>query len=128
MSPRTGRPPKEITKDVKIGLRMTREMADRLQRCADTLNVPRIEIVERGIELVEAEIGKKTERATEEDDLSPRTGRPTDDPKRHETRIRMSDEDVKQLEYCAKKTGLSKSDVIRQGIRKMYAELSQKEK
>lgn len=52
--------------------------------------------------------------------MSPRTGRPTDNPKKHETRIRMSDEDVAMLEYCAKETGKSKSDIIREGIREVY--------
>lgn len=55
--------------------------------------------------------------------MSPRTGRPTTDPKRHETRIRMSDEDVKLLEYCCKVTGMTKTDVIRQGIREVYAKI-----
>ncbi len=52
--------------------------------------------------------------------MSPRTGRPTKDPKKHETRIRMSDEDVRLLEICCEKTGLCKADVIRQGIREVY--------
>lgn len=52
--------------------------------------------------------------------MSPRTGRPTSDPKIHETRIRMSDEDVKLLELCCEKTGMTKAEVIRQGIREVY--------
>lgn len=52
--------------------------------------------------------------------MSPRTGRPTADPKKHETRIRMSDEDVRLLKICCEKTGMSKTDVIRQGIREVY--------
>ena len=44
--------------------------------------------------------------------MSPRTGRPTNDPKTHETRIRMSDKEVGKLEYCCEKTGMSKADVI----------------
>ena len=52
--------------------------------------------------------------------MSPKTGRPTRDPKKHETRIRMSDEDARILEECCKATGLSKSDVIRKGIRLVY--------
>lgn len=52
--------------------------------------------------------------------MSPRTGRPTTNPKKHETRIRMSDEDVKLLNICCEKTGMSKADVIRQGIREVY--------
>lgn len=55
--------------------------------------------------------------------VSPRTGRPTDDPKRHETRIRMSDEDVRILQECCEKAGMSKADVIRQGIREVYAKI-----
>lgn len=55
--------------------------------------------------------------------MSPRTGRPTTDPKKHDTRIRMTDEDVKILERCAKETGLTKTEIIRQGIREVYAKL-----
>jgi len=55
--------------------------------------------------------------------MSPRTGRPTDDPKKHETRIRMSDEDVRLLEACSKALGTTKAEVIRLGIREIYAKL-----
>ena len=55
--------------------------------------------------------------------MSPRTGRPTDSPKKHETRIRMSDEDIKILEYCCKATGKTKADIIREGVRKVYESL-----
>lgn len=59
--------------------------------------------------------------------LSPRTGRPpSKDPKTHETRIRMSDREVEKLEYCCKKTGMSKADVIRQGIELVYKEVLEK--
>lgn len=57
--------------------------------------------------------------------MSPRTGRPTDNPKRNNTRIRMTDEDVEILEYCVKKTGMTKADVIRQGIREVYAKIKE---
>jgi len=50
-------------------------------------------------------------------------GRPTKNPKTHETRIRMSDEDVEILEYCCKETGKSRADVIREGIREVYAKI-----
>lgn len=52
--------------------------------------------------------------------MSPRTGRPTTEPKTHETRIRMSDSDVQMLEVCCKETGMTKADVIRQGIKLVY--------
>lgn len=55
--------------------------------------------------------------------MSPRTGRPTDNPKKHETRIRMSDEDVQKLEFCCKQTGMTKSDIIRKGINEVYKQL-----
>lgn len=55
--------------------------------------------------------------------MTPRTGRPTNNPKTHETRIRMSDEDVQMLEWCSKETGLPKSEIMRMGIRKVYNEL-----
>nr|DAI02353.1 MAG TPA: Transcriptional regulator, RHH-like, CopG [Caudoviricetes sp.] len=32
-------------------------------------------------------------------------------------RIRMSDKDVQALESCCEKSGMTKADVIRQGIR-----------
>jgi predicted DNA-binding protein len=55
--------------------------------------------------------------------LSPRTGRPTNDPKRNQYRIRLSDVEVNMLEYCCEKTGLSKSDIVRRGIETVYNEL-----
>lgn len=54
--------------------------------------------------------------------MSPK-GRPTDDPKTLNTRIRLSEEDVKRLNYCTEKTGLKKSEVIRQGIKEVYDKL-----
>ena len=51
--------------------------------------------------------------------MSPR-GRPTEEPKRHETRIRMSDEDIRLLEICCQKTGMTNAEVIRRGIREVY--------
>ena len=56
--------------------------------------------------------------------MSPRTGRPpSKNPKNHETRIRMSDEDIEILEYCCKMTGRTRTDIIREGIREVYAKI-----
>jgi predicted DNA-binding protein len=55
--------------------------------------------------------------------MSPRTGRPTDDPKVLNTRVRLSENDIAMLEYCREKTGKKKSEIIREGIRKVYEEL-----
>ncbi len=54
--------------------------------------------------------------------MSPK-GRPTDDPKTLSTRIRLSEEDVQRLEYCAEKTGMTKSEIIRIGIKEVYEKL-----
>ena len=57
MSPRTGRPPKHgKTKDVSLQMRITKETADKLQKCADKLAVSRTEVIEKGIDLVDEQI------------------------------------------------------------------------
>ena len=58
MSPRTGRPHKDVTKNVNLGLRLTQETADKLQRCADALGISRTEVIEKGIDLVEEGLKK----------------------------------------------------------------------
>lgn len=61
--------------------------------------------------------------------MSPRTGRPpSDNPKRNETRIRMTDEDVQKLEYCCKVFGITKAEVIRRGVEALYLKAKRKEK
>lgn len=52
MSPKTGRPHKDITKSVNLGLRITQETADKLQECSDILKKSRTEVIEKGIDLV----------------------------------------------------------------------------
>lgn len=60
--------------------------------------------------------------------MSPRTGRPpSENPKKHETRIRMTDGDREKLEYAAKVLGRTKADIIRLGIEEMYKK-AQKQK
>lgn len=53
-------------------------------------------------------------------------GRPTQDPKKNQTRIRMTDEEVAKLNYCSEKLSISKTDVINMGIDKVYKELNEK--
>lgn len=56
--------------------------------------------------------------------MNPRTGRPPSvDPKSRQTRIRMSDEDLEKLEFCARATGRTKAEIIREGIDRIYQEL-----
>lgn len=58
MSPRTGRPPVEHPKSVKMNIRISEQTAIDLQKCAETLKIPRINVIERGIQLVKAELEK----------------------------------------------------------------------
>lgn len=62
MSPRTGRPPKNgQTKDVSLQICITKQTAETLRYCADELHLTRTEVIERGIDLVKAELDKKEE-------------------------------------------------------------------
>lgn len=50
-------------------------------------------------------------------------GRPTDDPKIHQTRIRMTQSEWDMLEYCAKELGKTKTDIVTEGVEKIYKTL-----
>jgi len=58
--------------------------------------------------------------------LSPRTGRPTTDPKNNDLKIRLSDSEVEKLKYCSTTTGMTRSDVIREGIDEVYQRIKNK--
>ena len=61
--------------------------------------------------------------------MSPRTGRPTEDPKRKNMLFRLSQNDADKLEYCCDVLGLGKSEVIRLALDKLYqAELKKRNK
>lgn len=57
--------------------------------------------------------------------MSPRTGRPTSDPKTEQYRIRLSESDNQKLLFCQEQTGKTKAEIIRIGIDKVYQELTQ---
>lgn len=65
-------------------------------------------------------------RAKGGDRVSPRTGRPTDDPKKNRLELRLSDHDAEKLDFCCKALGLSKAEVIRRGIDRVYQEATKK--
>lgn len=52
-----------------------------------------------------------------------RTGRPTDNPKPNRLQVMLSDSEVEKLEFCHKKTNLSKGEIVRQGIDRVYQSL-----
>lgn len=57
--------------------------------------------------------------------MSPRTGRPPkEDSRENQYRIRMSNEELRKLNVCCEKTGLSKAEIIRKGIEKVYEEIT----
>lgn len=53
-------------------------------------------------------------------------GRPTDDPKTHVARLRLSDSEKKKLDECCKLTGMSITEVLKLGIDKVYQEATGK--
>lgn len=59
MSPRTGRPPKENPKDIRIQIRLDKEILDKLDECAEVNKTTRSNIIRLGIDLVYAELIKK---------------------------------------------------------------------
>lgn len=53
-------------------------------------------------------------------------GRPTDSPKDITLKIRLDQPSHERLEECSKEMGISRAEVIRQGIKKMHDDLKEK--
>ena len=59
--------------------------------------------------------------------MSPRTGRPLkENPKDTRIQIRLDKDTLKKLDECADEKSTTRSDVIRQGIDLVYAEIKEK--
>jgi len=59
--------------------------------------------------------------------LSPRTGRPpSQNPKNIQVKLLADQATIEDLEFCCRKLGLTKSDVIRLGIQKVKEEADKK--
>ncbi len=58
--------------------------------------------------------------------MSPRIGRPTTEPKDKFLKIRVSQNDLDKLSEVSEKKGISKTEVIRNGINIQYSELKGK--
>ena len=52
--------------------------------------------------------------------MSPRTGRPTDNPKKVRLEVRLTENQAEMLTECAKNLKLTKADVIVRGIEEIY--------
>ncbi|MBP3463771.1 MAG: hypothetical protein J6K45_04745 [Clostridia bacterium] len=50
-------------------------------------------------------------------------GRPTTNPKNIELKVRISNEDKERLDYCIKSSNKTKSEIVREGIEKVYSEI-----
>ncbi len=55
--------------------------------------------------------------------MSPRTGRPTSNPKVTEIKIRATIEDKEKLQYCCSETGKTQYQIVMEGIDKVYNEI-----
>lgn len=51
--------------------------------------------------------------------MSPRTGRPTDNPRPNKLSIRISNEDKEILEKYCEKEGVNRTEAISRGIKKL---------
>lgn len=58
--------------------------------------------------------------------MSPRTGRPTSNKKTERLEIRLTPDELKLIEECAKVFNVSKTDVINKGIGLVKAEIDEK--
>ena len=56
--------------------------------------------------------------------MAPRAGRPkSENPRNINTRIRMTKDESDMLQECSDNLGISKTDVVIKGIKKVHAEL-----
>lgn len=55
--------------------------------------------------------------------MSPRTGRPTSNPKTEEIKVRATKEDKEMLKECCEKLNKTQYEVVIDGIEKVYAEI-----
>lgn len=52
--------------------------------------------------------------------MSPRTGRPTEEPKNIRVGVRLTEKEKEMLDECEEKLNLSKTQIISLGIQKVY--------
>lgn len=55
--------------------------------------------------------------------MSPRTGRPTTNPKTEEIKVRATKEDKELLKKCCIELNQTQYDVVMDGIRRVYADI-----
>lgn len=55
--------------------------------------------------------------------MSPRTGRPTTNPKTEEIKVRATKEDKELLKKCCIELNQTQYDIVMDGIRRVYADI-----
>lgn len=55
--------------------------------------------------------------------VAPKMGRPTDSPKDYMLRVRLDAQTLAMLDACCEENGTSRSEVVREGIKRQYADL-----
>jgi len=58
--------------------------------------------------------------------VTKKIGRPTDNPKDITIKIRFDKDTSEKLEKCSKEMDISKAEVVRRGVRKIYDDLDKK--
>ena len=58
MSPRTGRPKSNNPKNIRLEIRLDKELSETLERCAEELSTTKTDVIKQGILLVDASIKK----------------------------------------------------------------------
>lgn len=58
--------------------------------------------------------------------MSTKIGRPTDDPKKARVGFRLTEDESAMIDYCCEVFGITKTEVIRQGITEMYQKARRK--
>jgi hypothetical protein len=58
MPKKLGRPT-DNPKNIRLEVRITQDTADDLKECSEKLNIPRVAVIEKGIELVKSQLDKK---------------------------------------------------------------------
>lgn len=56
--------------------------------------------------------------------VSPRTGRPTTNPKINWVGFKLSNNDIEKLNYYVKETGISKAEIVGKGIGMVYQQIT----
>lgn len=59
MSPRTGRPKADNTRNKKLNIRLRQDELELIQECANKLNKTRTDTIMEGIKLLKVELGNK---------------------------------------------------------------------